>query len=349
MKIASAQLQMASSHVSQKSHESRESMNMWVGERRQTAATTPPAGTVSLSETGKEKASAEAINKDINASLDNDPRLKLIRLMLESLTGRHFRVFDANQLTDPSAAAAPAAPQPGATPSTTPPPAQSAGYGITYDRHESWSETEQTSFSASGSVTTADGRNISFNLELSMSRSYYAESNVSLRLGDAARQTDPLVLNFAGNAAQLSDQRFAFDLNSDGSKEQINFVQPGSGFLVFDRNHDGVVNNGSELFGPTTGNGFSELSKLDADKNGWIDENDAAFGQLQVWSRDNSGKEQLQSLQAAGVGAIALSTVATPFDIKNNANQLLGQVRSTGIFLHETGSTGTIQQIDLTA
>jgi hypothetical protein len=358
MKIASAQLQMASSHVSQKSHESRESMNMWVDQRRPgdretaaAAAAPPPADTVSLSGTGKEKASADSINKDINSSVDNDPRLKLIRIMLEFLTGRHFRVFDAAQLAAPDAAETPAAiaPSPNPSPGNTAPPAQSAGYGVTYDRHESWSETEQTSFSASGTVTTADGRNISFNLELSMSRSYYAESNVSLRLGDAARQTDPLVLNFAGNAAQLSNQRFAFDLNSDGSKEQINFVQPGSGFLVFDRNHDGVINNGSELFGPTSGNGFSELSKLDADKNGWIDENDAAFSQLQVWSRDNSGKEQLQSLQAAGVGAIALSTVATPFEIKNNANELLGQVRSTGIFLHEDASAGTIQQIDLTA
>jgi hypothetical protein len=351
MKIASAQLQMASSHVSQKSHESRESMNMWVGERRQTgqqtATATPSADTVSLSGTGKETASANSINNDINSSVDNDPRLKLIRIILEFLTGRRFRVFDASQSANPSATEAPAATAP--SQDNTAPPAQSAGYGITYERHESWSETEQTSFSASGTVTTADGRNIGFNLELSMSRSYYAESNLSLRLGDAARQTDPLVVNFAGNAAQLSDQRFAFDLNSDGSKEQINFVQPGSGFLVFDRNHDGVVNNGSELFGPTSGNGFSELSKLDADKNGWIDENDAAFGQLQIWSRDDSGKEQLQSLPAAGVGAIALSTVATPFEIKNNANQLLGQVRSTGIFLHEDASAGTIQQIDLTA
>lgn len=350
MKIASAQLQMASSHVSQSSYETRESLRVWIGERgtrqREAALPTAPAtDRVTLSEAGRENASTESINDDIESSVDNDPRLKLIRNMLELLTGQHFRVFDAARLSAHDTSALPE----NSMPANTPQPGQSAGYGIEYDRHESYSEMEQSTFSASGTVTTADGQTISFNLELSMSRSYHEESHVSLRLGDAVRKTDPLVLNFAGHAAQLTDQRFAFDLDADGNEEQINFVQAGSGFLVFDRNQDGVVNNGSELFGPTSGDGFSELAALDADQNGWIDENDATFSGLQVWSRDSAGNNQLQSLTAAGIGAIALSQVGTPFDIKNNANQLLGQVRSTGIFLHEDASAGTIQQIDLTA
>jgi len=350
MKITSAQLQLTASHVSQQSYESSESLNVWVGQQRRSAqqATAPssqPADIVTLSDAAIQGNTASASNDAVNAMTDSDPKLSLIRLMLEFLTGKKFRIFDSSQLqtsttTSPTASTG----SQNASPAPTP-----AGYGIAYDHHESHSETEQTSFSASGTVTTADGRNIDFSLGLSMSRSYHEESDVSVRLGDAARQTDPLVLNFAGNAAQLTDQRFAFDLNSDGSKEQINFVKPGSGFLVFDRNHDGVINNGSELFGPASGNGFSELSALDSDKNGWIDENDPAFSQLQVWSRDNAGNNQLQSLAAAGVGAIALDHASTPFDLKTNANQLLGQIRSTGIFLQESGSTGTIQQIDLTA
>ena len=147
----------------------------------------------------------------------------------------------------------------------------------------------------------------------------------------------------------MTGQRFAFDLNADGQTEQINFVAPGSGFLVFDRNQDGKVNNGSELFGPTTNNGFQELAALDDDRNGWIDESDAAFDRLQVWTRDGAGTDRLQSLGEAGVGAIGLGNIATPFDIKNNANQLLGQIRSSGIVLQESGAAGTIQQIDLTA
>lgn len=350
MKIASADLQMASSHASLQQHEVKESLKMWIGQRRPNFASdenpNPPtrAEIVKLSEAGKAAQSADSIKETQDAAVDNDPRLNLIRSMLEFLTGRKIRLFDASELsarTDNTSSAANQAP------SNTPPPL--AGYGVEYDRHESYTETEQTSFAASGTVKTADGRQISFKLELSMSRAYYEESNVSLRLGDAARKIDPLVLNFSGNAAALTDQRFAFDLNADGKTENINFVAPGSGFLVFDRNQDGKINDGSEMFGPTNGDGFAELAKLDDDNNGWIDENDAAFSQLQVWSRDSSGQDQRQSLAAAGVGAIALGRISTPFELKNNDNQSLGKIVTSGIFLHEGGEAGTIQQIDLTA
>lgn len=351
MKIASANLQMASSHASRQQHEVSESLKMWVGPQRprfagEESRPRPAADNVSLSDAGKAASQARASDEAEDAAVNADPRLNLIRSMLEFLTGRRIKVFDASELqarTDQPAVEAPAAAATGQA------AAQPAGYGVEYERHESYTETEQTSFSASGTVTTADGRTISFNLQLSMSRLYHEESNVSLRLGDAARKTDPLVLNFAGTAAQLTDQRFAFDLNSDGSKEQINFLAPGSGFLAFDRNADGRINNGSELFGPTSGDGFQELAALDGDKNGWIDENDAAFKQLSVWTRNGAGQDQLQSLGTAGVGAIALNRVNTPFDLKTNANELLGQIRTSGIFLQETGTTGTIQQIDLTA
>ena len=350
MKIASASLQMTSTHSRTQQHEVSESLNLWVGARRpatsgESPRSRPPAGDqVTLSDACK----ARAHDEDANSAVDGDARLTLIRSMLEWLTGRQIRVFDASELTSRNADA-PAIDSPPPNPPANPPAAQAAGFGVEYDRHESYTESEQTDFSASGKVTTADGREISFDVHLSMSRSYHQESQVSLRLGDAARKIDPLVLNFSGTAAQLTDQRFSFDLDSDGNNEQINFLAPGSGFLVFDRNRDGKINNGSELFGPTTGNGFQELARLDSDRNGWIDENDDAFNQLQVWRPDGEGQDRLQSLAAAGVGAIALSRIETPFDIKTNANDILGQIRSSGIFLHESGTAGTIQHIDLTA
>lgn len=351
MKIASSSLQMASSHASVQRHEVRESLKMWVGPQRPQFAgedSRPrPARTdnVSLSDAGKAASQASASEATEDSELDADPRLRFIRSMLELLTGDRIRIFDASELQPSSDTPVIEAPQ--ATGTQARP--TSAGFGIEYDRHESYSEAEQTNFAASGTVTTADGREIKFDLQLSMSRQYHEESDISLRLGDAARKTDPLVLNFAGTAAQLSDQRFAFDLNADGSTENINFLTPGSGFLAFDRNGDGKINNGSELFGPTSGDGFQELAALDGDQNGWIDENDAAFKQLTLWTPDKTDKETLQSLTDAGVGAIALSRVTTPFDLKTNANELLGQIRTSGIFLHEAGTAGTIQQIDLTA
>lgn len=351
MKIVSSSLQMASSHASLQQHEVRERLSMWAGDRpgRSEQAVPGKPDKVHLSEAGKACAAKDASTpaRDDDTG-KGDPRMTLIRSLIELMTGRRIEVFDASDInTTGSDAPAPEAPP--AAPPPTAAQAAPAGWGISYDRHESYSEAEQTTFSASGKVTTADGREIDFSLQLSMSRTYHAESDVSLRLGDAAKKTDPLVLNFSGTAAQLTDQRFAFDLNADGQAEQINFVAPGSGFLVFDRNGDGKVNDGRELFGPTTNDGFQELSALDSDRNGWIDKNDPAFNQLQIWTRAGDGSDQLQSLAASGVGAISLSRVSTPFDIKNNDNQLLGNIRNSGIFLQESGATGTIQQVDLTA
>lgn len=347
MKIVGSSLQLASSHASLQQHEVRERLSMWAGERpgrREQAAPAAPDN-VHLSKAGKASAAKDAATPaSDDESGNNDPRLTLIRSLVELLTGRRIELFDANDINTASTDAPVVEAPP---PAETPPPA--AGWGMTYDRHESYTEAEQTTFSASGTVNTADGRQISFSLQLSMSRTYHEESDVSLRLGDAAKKTDPLVLNFSGTAAQLTDQRFAFDLNADGQAEQINFVAPGSGFLVFDRNGDGKVNDGRELFGPTSNDGFQELSALDSDQNGWIDENDPAFGQLQLWTGTGDGGDQLQSLAASGVGAIALSRISTPFDIKNNDNQLIAHIRNSGIFLQESGATGTIQQIDLTA
>lgn len=222
----------------------------------------------------------------------------------------------------------------------------SANTSITYQRSTSYTETEQMQFSARGSVHTADGQNISFQVNLGMNRYFHTESMVSSSIGNA---TDPLVLNFSGHATTLTDSSFAFDLNTDGSEESIPFVGQGSGILVFDRNGDNVASDGSELFGPNSGNGFNELAALDSDHNGWIDENDDTFSQLKLWIRSADGKNELRSLLAANVGTISIANVASPFQIKDENNVEQGKVVASGIFLQETCEIGTIQQINLVA
>ncbi len=325
---------------------------MWSGNRRPDferngnawGLTRTPSERVEISDAGRAAQAGEtsAVESALEAA-ENDPILSLLRRLLAMLTGEEVRVFNAGELHRDAATSveAPTGPEQ-AQP-------QQAGFGVEYDYHESYTEVEQTTFAASGVVQTADGREISFNLSLSMARSYHVETDVSLRLGDARQKSDPLVINFSGNAAQLTDKRFAFDLNSDGTaSERINFVTGGSGFLAFDRNGDGVINNGSELFGTKTGDGFAELALLDVDRNGWIDENDATYAQLSVWTKDSSGKDSMQSLKDANVGAISLARIATPFDIKDESNALQGQVRASGVYLQESGGVGSIQQVDLT-
>lgn len=208
-------------------------------------------------------------------------------------------------------------------------------------------ETEQTSFSTTGTVVTADGREISINLDVSMSRSFeeYYETSQTAQI---VQMMDPLVINLDTDVAALSDQKFEFDIDSDGILDSISMLQGGSGYLALDKNGDGVINDGSELFGTASGDGFYDLSMYDEDGNGWIDENDEIFSKLLIWSKDENGNDELYHLKESGVGAICLQKVATDFSLNSlKTNQTNGQLRSTGVFLYENGSAGTIQQLDL--
>lgn len=207
-------------------------------------------------------------------------------------------------------------------------------------------EQEQSAFQALGHVKTTDGQEIKFDLNMQMSRSFSTQVTVEREKGLVLK--DPLTVNFGGSPASLTLEKIQFDIDSDGQDESISFVQPSSGFLALDKNQDGLVNNGLELFGTQSGNGFADLAHYDEDGNGWIDENDSVFSQLQIWHKDANGLEHLQGLMELNIGAIALQNIATPFSHKDPSNQLQGQVVSSGIFLYEDGTgVGSIQQIDL--
>ena len=224
---------------------------------------------------------------------------------------------------------------------------QRQGWGMEYNSSETHYEREQMSFASEGVIRTTDGKEINFSVQLSMSREFMSQQNTQIRAGDAVK-VDPLVINFNGKAPELTDTKFSFDLDSDGNKDQISFVGPNSGFLSLDLNNDGVINNGSELFGPNSGNGFAELAQYDEDGNNWIDENDSIYERLRIWTKDTEGKDTLFALGEKGVGAIFLGNIATPFEMKNTENMSNGQLRSSGIYVNENGSVGTVQQIDLT-
>ncbi|MDE7339477.1 MAG: hypothetical protein K2N80_02795 [Lachnospiraceae bacterium] len=218
-------------------------------------------------------------------------------------------------------------------------------YGVTNRYYHSESET--TSFSTKGIVKTADGREISFGLNLEMSRSFKEYYEESYDIG-VLNCTDPLVINLNGNIAGLSDQTFYFDLDGDGEKEEISSLQSGSGYLALDLNEDGEINDGSELFGTKSGNGFADLAKYDSDGNGWIDEDDEIWSKLLIWTKDEEGKDKLYHLSEAGVGAICLQNARTEFSLNSmKDNHTNGVLRSTGIFLYENGGVGTVQHLDL--
>ena len=207
-------------------------------------------------------------------------------------------------------------------------------------------EAEDTTFSTVGKVVTADGRTIDFNLELSMSRRFVEESSSMINFEQPAL-TDPLVINLDCAAADVSDQKFYFDLDGDGHDEYISKLSAGSGFLALDRNGNGSIDDGTELFGTKSGDGFYDLSQYDTDGNGWIDEADEIFDKLVIFSFDENGQKVLTGLGKAGVGAIYLGNTETGFSIKDSDNRTDAMIRSSGVFLYENGGVGTVQQVDI--
>ena len=210
-----------------------------------------------------------------------------------------------------------------------------------------YSETEETGFHANGRACTEDGRTIDFNINILMSRSYMEYMNVSIpTMADAL--CDPLVVNIGSDTADVRDQTFKFDLDADGTEDEISMLGKGSGFLALDKNGDGKINDGSELFGTKSGDGFGDLREYDSDGNGWIDENDDVFSKLKVWCKDENGKDILMDLKEADIGAIFLGEQQTEFSLGGADGYRDGVIRSTGVFLREsTGAAGTVQHVDL--
>jgi hypothetical protein len=206
-------------------------------------------------------------------------------------------------------------------------------------------ESEHTEFASTGKIQTADGRVLDFSLELDMCRSFECERKVTTVEKTVLR--DPLVINFEGRAAELSGKRFAFDLDADGTDEMIDGLGRCSGYLAIDGNGDGCINDGSELFGTRSGNGFADLALLDDDGNRWLDEADAAFDRLRVWQHDADGEGRLTSLRENGVGALYLGSVETPFALTDSENRIQASIRASGLYLREDGGVGTLQQVDL--
>jgi len=210
--------------------------------------------------------------------------------------------------------------------------------------YSSYEEHESVNINTTASIKTNQG-SMDLNLNYSMSRDFVVKNQV-----DVYSLTDPLIVNLDGDMPTLSKDTFNFDIDNDGESDQISKLGKNSGFLALDNNNDGIINQGSELFGTKTGDGFGELSAYDDDKNGWIDENDDIFDKLQIWLKNDENTDddkQLFGLGESGIGAIYLGSTDSDFTYKTDENQTLGQLKSSGFFLNNNMTTGSIFQIDL--
>ena len=191
--------------------------------------------------------------------------------------------------------------------------------------------------SFAGAVQLEDGSSQSFAFSFSMQESY-----ASFSIRQEAVLKDPLVLSTTGQSFQWTGASQSFDFFSNGTSAELPTLANGQYYLSYDRNQDGRITEGKELFGPGTGSGFAELAVLDEDQDGFVDSSDSAWQQLSIWRPG----EAMQSLTEAGIGAISAQSVATSFGLYDG-DALMARIARSGIFLTEQGNVGLMQQVDL--
>ena len=173
----------------------------------------------------------------------------------------------------------------------------------------------------------------------------------------AGNLKDPILVQFGNQSLGHIEGEQDFDINNDNTLDALPIFSGDVGYLVYDQNANGRADNGSELFGPNSGNGFGELALLDDNKNGFIDKNDTGFEQLYLWQPSGQGQpdgngqvdEQGQwlSLADAGIAAINLDAISTPYAFYDEEDQIQAQLRQSSFAIGENGQGYGVHQIDV--
>jgi hypothetical protein len=173
---------------------------------------------------------------------------------------------------------------------------------------------------------------------------------------------DPLVLDLDGDGIETIGtdplNPVLFDHNGDGIKTGTGWIKSDDGLLVMDRDSNGSIDTGSELFGAdtvlTSGayagrkalDGFVALRDLDSNPDGVMDANDAQFANLKVWRDLNqdgvSGANELFTLADLNIASISLAKTAATVNLGNGNTQT-----ATSGFTRTSGTTGTVGNLIL--
>jgi hypothetical protein len=168
---------------------------------------------------------------------------------------------------------------------------------------------------------------------------FWAEDSTRVVTKFTVEEADPLVLDLDGDGIELSSMEngVEFDINGDGRLEKTGFVAGDDGLLVMDRNGNGKIDNGKELFGDQNGakDGFQELSRFDSDDNGVINKNDKAWKSMLIWQDINENGEseanELNHVSEHGITSLSLS------DLQINEKNEGNRITSWAPYTHESG------------
>lgn len=295
----------------------------------------------------------DELNPDDIFSDKDLQKIRLLEKMIEYLTGKKFkfnylgykRLHDAVERKSAHASPQPQSQMPEQAASQNAPAQRAAvGWGIHYREEETQYLKETVDFKSKGSVVTEDGRSIDFQINYHFSQEYWSSHSLEFKAGDAL--IDPLVIRLEDAPLAFSNDPISFDLDIDGANDTFKVPVDTAGMLFLDKNGNNVADDGSELFGPTTGKGFEELKALDSDQNGWIDEGDNAFKDMRIWVRSSDGSNRYLGLAEAGVGALFVGSVATEAGLYGNDTSQVGQMKNSSIYLKENGTASLVHELD---
>ncbi|MBM7625131.1 calcium-binding protein, partial [Sporohalobacter salinus] len=124
---------------------------------------------------------------------------------------------------------------------------------------------------------------------------------------------DPLTLDLNGDGIKTIGQEKGvhFDLDNNDFKEKTGWINSKDGLLTLDKNNNGTIDDGSELFGTETKSGFEMLGEYDSNSDNKIDKNDEIYSQLKVWQDKNQNGEseadELYTLKELDIKSINLN------------------------------------------
>ncbi|WP_390588499.1 putative Ig domain-containing protein [Erythrobacter sp. MTPC3] len=256
--------------------------------------------------------------------------------------------------------------------------ANTGTYTLTNGTTREFADAALTYFSASENVPELTATHYDFDRKSKKYRLSVADGTVTVAPKRARRGMDPLagqlgantILTFSnrtygmfapvaldldGDGIELIKRKKSsamFDYNGDGASDDTGWLKGDDGFLVIDRNNDGLITEASELSlaseDDEARSGLQGLDRLDSNRDGQVDANDARFGELRVWQdRNGNGRTdagELRTLEEAGIVSIRLDAVtANQNRVKLGKNALV----ATTSFVRSNGMTGTAADVSL--
>jgi len=210
-------------------------------------------------------------------------------------------------------------------------------------QHYSYVEEKQSQFLAmEANITLENGDTLDISLSIKFEQNFSEEKQWMTKNDEIFN--DPLLISL-NNDNPITNSFFDFNVNA--SQKQLLYTNENSGYLVFDENNNNTVDDGSELFGPKTNDGYQELSGFDDDKNGWLDDADKIFKQLKLWTITEGENGKLSSLKELGIGALSLTKTSMSFIQKTDSETSTAQFKNASLGITSNYEAISMFQIDL--